>query len=234
LANWIALFILALAAMLLVQNHEGGSIAGLDTGTFAALAAGAALLVYLGGGFARRSRGETSSTLRDALTWMALGLSLVTLYSYRDELLPLAGRLAGELLPGSAMVVEESTGGVTEIKIRKRLDGHFTARTEVNGKPVNMIVDTGASTIVLRPEDAVKAGIDVRNLSYTVPVMTANGRTTAAKIRLNKVAIGPLDRQKVDALVAQPGALNESLLGMSFLSRLRSYEFSGDFLLLRG
>jgi aspartyl protease family protein len=220
--------------MLLVQNHEGGSIAGLDTGTFAALAAGLALLVYLGGGLARRYRGEPSTKLRDALTWIALGLSLVTLYSYRDELLPIAGRLAGELLPGSAMVVEESAGGGAEIKIRRRLDGHFTAKAEVNGKPISMIVDTGASTVVLRPEDAAKAGIDVKGLSYTVPVMTANGRTKAARVRLNKVAIGPLDRQKVEALVAQPGALNESLLGMSFLSRLRSYEFSGDFLTLRG
>jgi aspartyl protease family protein len=97
-----------------------------------------------------------------------------------------------------------------------------------------MIVDTGASTIVLRPEDAKKAGIDVSRLTYRVPVLTANGRTIAARVRLDEVAIGPLDRQKVDALVAQPGALTQSLLGMSFLSRLRSYEFSGDFLTLRG
>ena len=59
-------------------------------------------------------------------------------------------------------------------------------------------------------------------------------RTVAARIRLKEVAIGPLDRQNVDALVAHPGALSQSLLGMSFLSRLRSYEFSGDFLTLRG
>lgn len=234
MSTWVALFILALAAMLLVQNHAEGSIAGLDAGTFAALAGGLALLVYLGGTFARRYRGETSTALRDALTWAALGLSIVTLYSYRDELLPIAGRLAGEIRPGSAMVVEESTGGVAEVKIRKRLDGHFTARTEVNGKPISMIVDTGASTIVLRPEDASKVGIDVKGLIYSVPVITANGRTQAARVRLNKVAVGPLDRQKVEALVAQPGALTESLLGMSFLSRLRSYEFSGDFLTLRG
>ncbi len=220
--------------MLLVQNHDGGSIAGLDTGTFASLAACLALLVYLGGGFARRYRGDTGTMLRDALTWVALGLSLVTLYAYRGELLPIAGRLAGELIPGSAMVVEESAGGPAEIKIRRRLDGHFTARTEVNGKPVSMIVDTGASTIVLRPEDASNAGVDVSRLAYTVPVITANGRTKAARVRLDKVSIGPLDRNKVDALVAQPGTLTESLLGMSFLSRLRSYEFSGDFLTLRG
>jgi aspartyl protease family protein len=233
-STWIALFIVAAAAMLLVQNHDGGTIAGLDTGTFAALAAGVALLIYLGSGFARGYDVGRSTMLRDALTWVALGLVLVTLYAYRGELLPIAGRFAGELLPGSAMVVEQSSGGPAEIKIRRRLDGHFTARTQVNGETVSMIVDTGASTIVLRPEDAAKAGIDLKGLSYNVPVITANGRTNAARVRLKTVAIGPLDRQKVDALVAQPGTLTESLLGMSFLSRLRSYEFSGDFLTLRG
>ena len=168
--------------------------------------------------------------LRDAVTWLALGLGLVTIYAYQDELMPIAGRVVGELLPGSAMTVEESTGGVTEVRIRKRLDGHFNATVKVNGKPISMIVDTGASSIVLRPEDAEKAGIDPGSLTYRVPVLTANGRAMAARVRLDKVAIGPLDRDKVDALVAQPGALTQSLLGMSFLSRLRSYEFSGDFL----
>jgi len=144
------------------------------------------------------------------------------------------GRLAGELLPGSAMVVEQSPGGPAEVKIRKRLDGHFTVKAEVNGAATTMIVDTGASTIVLSPEDAKRAGIDVSRLNFTVPVITANGRTVAAKVRLNTVAVGPLQREDVDALVAEPKALNESLLGMSFLGRLRSYEFSGDFLTLRG
>lgn len=219
--------------MLLVSN-DSGIIANLDSNTFGYVALGVALLVFLGGGMLSRYRGQASSMLRDAVTWTALGLALVTLYSYRDDLMPMAERLAGELLPGSAMIVEERANGPVEVKIRRRLDGHFTAKVDVNGKPISMIVDTGASTIVLRPEDAAKAGIDVHHLTYAVPVMTANGRTTAARVRLDTVAIGPLDRQKVDALVAEPNALTESLLGMSFLSRLRSYEFSGDFLTLRG
>ena len=230
---WIALFILALAAMLLVSN-ESDTIANLDTSTFGYVALGTALLVFIGGGVLARYRGQAGAMLRDAVTWVALGLALVTLYSYRDVLLPIAGRLAGELLPGSAMVVEQSPGGPVEVKIRKRLDGHFTVKAEVNGAVTTMIVDTGASTIVLSPEDAKKAGIDVSRLNFTVPVITANGRTVAAKVRLNTVAVGPLQREDVDALVAEPKALNESLLGMSFLGRLRSYEFSGDFLTLRG
>ncbi len=233
MSAWIALFILAFAAMLLVSN-DSGTIANIDTTTFGYLALSTALLVFLSGGMLTRYGGRAGNMLRDAVTWAALGLSLVAVYSYRGELIPFAGRLAGELIPGSAMIVEENPGGPVEVKIRKRLDGHFTAKVEVNGKPISMIVDTGASTVVLRPEDAKKAGIDTSGLSYTVPVLTANGRTIAARVRLDSVSLGPLTRQKVEALVAQPDALTESLLGMSFLSRLRSYEFSGDFLTLRG
>ena len=233
MTTWLALFILALAAMLLLAN-DSGTIAGIDSDMFGYVALMVALAVFVAGGMVGRYRGRAGPMLRDAVIWIALGLGLVTLYAYKDELMPIAGRVAGELLPGSAMTVEESTGGVTEVRIRKRLDGHFNATVKVNGKPISMIVDTGATSIVLRPEDAKKAGIDPDTLSYRVPVLTANGRVMAARIRLDKIAIGPLDRDQVDALVTQPGALTQSLLGMSFLSRLRSYEFSGDFLKLRG
>jgi len=231
--TWIALFILALSAILLVSN-DSGTIAGLDSTTFGYVAFFSALLVYLGGGLLGGYGGGARNMVRDAVTWVALGLGLVTLYAYKDELMPIAARVVGELVPGTAVTVEESAGGVTEVRLRRRLDGHFTATVEVNGTPVSMIVDTGATSIVLRPQDARKAGIDVDALTFRVPVLTANGRTMAARVHLDKVGIGPLDRQKVEALVAQPGALTQSLLGMSFLSRLRSYEFSGDFLTLRG
>jgi aspartyl protease family protein len=104
----------------------------------------------------------------------------------------------------------------------------------VNGRTVRLIVDTGASTVVLRPEDARNAGIKLSELVYTVPVETANGRAFAAPIRLEKISIGYLTVHKVDALVTRPGALQRSLLGMSFLSRLRSYEFTGNQLVLKG
>ncbi len=233
MTTWIALFILALGAMLLVSN-ESGMIAGIDATTFGYVAFFLALLVYLGGGLMTRYAGGASAMVRDAVTWVALGLGLVTLYAYKDQLTPIAARVVGELLPGTAMTIEESPGGLTEVTIRRRLDGHFTANVEINGKPVSMIVDTGATSIVLTPDDAKKAGIDPDKLTYRVPVMTANGRTVAARIRLKEVAIGPLERTEIEALVARPGALSQSLLGMSFLSRLRSYEFSGDFLTLRG
>ncbi len=233
MTTWIALFILALGGMFLVSN-DSGMIAGVDTTTFGYAVFLMALLVYLAGGLVGRYGGGAGAVVRDAVTWLALGLGLVTLYAYKNELAPIAARVVGELVPGTAVTVETSADGLTEVKIRKRLNGHYTAKVEINGKTVSMIVDTGATSIVLTPSDAKKAGIDMDSLTYRVPVLTANGRTVAARVRLRDVAIGPLDRSKVEALVAQPGALAQSLLGMSFLNRLRSYEFSGDFLTLRG
>jgi aspartyl protease family protein len=66
-----------------------------------------------------------------------------------------------------------------------------------------------------------------------VPVETANGRAFAARIKLDRISLGELTLEKVEALVTSEGALQQSLLGMSFLSRLRSYEFSGDQLVMR-
>ena len=126
-----------------------------------------------------------------------------------------------------------TAGGERSVKIRRRPDSHFVAKIGVNGTPISMIVDTGASTVVLKQTDAALIGIDPKSLVYSVPVQTANGQTFAARVRLGSVTIGAIRLEQVEALVARPGALRESLLGMSFLSRLKSYEFSGDYLTLR-
>ena len=97
-----------------------------------------------------------------------------------------------------------------------------------------MIVDTSASTVVLNSDDARKAGIQTDSLSYATPVEAGNGSFFAARVTLDKVSLGELTVVKVDALVITPGTRVKSLLGMSFLSRLRSYEFSGNQLVMRG
>ncbi len=146
-----------------------------------------------------------------------------------------AVRITGELTPpGYVTDVETNAAGEHSVRLRRRSNGHFAARGEVNGTALTMLVDTGASTVVLKPADAEKAGIDISNLSYTVAVDTANGSTYAAPVRLKAITIGPIEVRDVEALVAKPGTLKESLLGISFLKRLRSYEFSGEYLTLRG
>jgi aspartyl protease family protein len=163
-----------------------------------------------------------------------VALMLVAAYSYREEILGLGHRVAGELLPpGTPLRGESQVDGERSVTIRRRLDGHFVVKTQANGISLNMLVDTGASTVVLKPADAQRLGIPIDRLSYSVPVQTANGTTKAAHVRLRSLAIGGISLNDVEALVAKPGTLKDNLLGMSFLSRLRSYEFTGDFLTLR-
>jgi len=205
-----------------------------DVQELAALAATLALLVIVLPAVFGGYKGRVGGAIRDLLSWTALGLILVAGYSYRDELGRIAFRIAGELSPpGSTLGVEQRQAGERAVRIRRRADGHFVARVSVDGASVSMLVDTGASTVVLRQSDARLLGVDTRRLRYTVPVQTANGLAYAAHARLREVVIGSITLENIDALVAQPGALRESLLGMSFLSRLRSYEFAGDFVTFR-
>jgi len=78
---------------------------------------------------------------------------------------------------------EPQVVGERAVQIRKRSDGHFMVKTEANGISLSMLVDTGASTVVLKPADAQRLGIDVDKLRYAVPVQTANGTTYAASVR---------------------------------------------------
>jgi aspartyl protease family protein len=230
---WLALIFAGVGsvALLLGQN---ATVWGLEPYEFAAIAFGLALFLGILPGILRAYSGRFGTAARDFLTWVALGFVLLAGYSYRDQISQIAYRIAGELAPpGSVVGVEQSPSGERAVRIRRRNDGHFIASVGINNTAVPMLVDTGASTVVLRHADARKVGIETGNLRYTVPVQTANGLAYAAHVRLRTVGVGPISVAGVDALVAQPNTLKESLLGMSFLSRLRSYEFAGDFLTFR-
>jgi|SRR6516165_2742235 len=231
---WIALTLLVIAGLALLLRGDTGSIAGYDPSDFAIAVAGVALLIFLGSALAGSYRGRAGQAVRDLLAWSGMALLLVAGYSYREELFSFGHRVIYELLPpGSALRSDTQIDGEHSVKIRRRPDGHFIARTRANGVALTMLIDTGASTVVLKPADAQRLGIETDKLRYTVPVQTANGTTYAAHVRLRTLALGPISLNDVEALVARPNALKENLLGMSFLGRLRSYEFTGDMLTLR-
>jgi aspartyl protease family protein len=232
---WIALTLLVIAGLALLLRADAGSIAGFDPSDFAIAVACVALLIFLGSSIAGSYRGRAGHAVRDLLTWTLVALLLVAGYSYREEIFSLGHRVVGELLPpGSALRSSEAqVEGERSVRIRRRPDGHFIAKTQVNGVSLTMLIDTGASTVVIKPADAQRLGIEVDRLKYTVPVQPANGTTYAAHVRLRNLTLGPISLNDVDALVAKPGTLKENLLGMSFLSRLRSYEFTTDMLTLR-
>jgi len=232
--GWLGLLLLIIAALVLLLHGDAGSIAGLDSGEFAALTAGVALLIFIGIPALRSYRGRLAQGLKDAATWAAFALVLVAVYSFRSELSVVWQRVAGELLPpGSALSGARDGASLHAVRIRKRSDGHFAVNSQINRTNLTLMVDTGASSVVLKNSDARRIGINVAALHYTIPVQTDNGTSFAAPVTLRLVRVGAITINRVSALVSKPGALNESLLGMSFLTRLRSYEFSGEFLTLR-
>ncbi len=231
---WILLGIMGVAIVVAFSAGVDGSVAGIETGRFMSLVVLGMLSALIGFGLLGEYRGRISTAARDALIWLGLGFVLVLGYSFRDDFRSLAQRVTGELMPpGESISVDNNAAGERAVRIRRRPDGHFVARGDVNGANLVMLVDTGASTVVLKPSDAKAAGIDVDGLVFTVPVRTANGTAYAAAVRIKRINVGGIVIEGVEGLVAKPGALSESLLGMSFLTRLRSYEFSGDFLTLR-
>ena len=110
--------------------------------------------------------------------------------------------------------------------------GHFQANGKVDGRSVSFMVDTGASVIALTERDADRLGIRPTRNSYTASVQTANGVVRAAPVTLNMVDIGGLVVRDVRALVVPGGALNENLLGLSYLTRLKRFEYSNNKLVL--
>jgi aspartyl protease family protein len=225
---WLLLAGLAIALLFLILHHEEGSVGSLSNGDFSSLAYGVALLVFLGGTALTLFRERFAQALTALLLWAAVALLLVVGYSYRFELHEVADRVMAELVPGHVISHGRS------VEVARAVSGDFDVSAQINGARVAMVLDTGASSVVLTRDDAKAAGLPLEVLAYTVPIDTANGRARAASVRLDRIAVGGLVERSVEALVAQPGQLKMSLLGMSFLNRLQSWEVRGDRLFLRG
>jgi aspartyl protease family protein len=224
---WILLLIIGIGLLAAILRHDQGTIGGLETGDFASLVYKLALLIFIGSAVLALFRERIAEAFQAAMFWVVIGLLLATGYSYRHDLRDVADRVMSELLPGRAL----SRGGIVEIARGNR--GEFQIYAEVNGARIPTVYDTGASAVVLTQEAAKAAGLPLDFLNYSVQVETANGRTRAAPVTLDRIKVGGIEERQVPALIAQPGQLRMSLLGMSFLNRLKSSEVRGDRLVLR-
>jgi aspartyl protease family protein len=110
--------------------------------------------------------------------------------------------------------------------------GHFEVDARVNGRRIGFMVDTGASVIALTARDAARLGIHPAQNAFVAEVKTANGTVRGAPTRLDVVEVGNLELRDVAALVLPDQALSDNLLGLSFLSRLRRFEYSDGRLVL--
>ena len=226
----IPLALLGATLVVLLAVPEGTPLLGLDHASFARAAFAVAFLVWLALAGARRAGAAgLARVLGGAAIWAAIILGLTGAYAYRFEAAEFAQRLMGELFPG-----EPQIGAGGEVIVNRRLGGEFVVPATIANTRVAMLFDTGASTVVLRAEDAAKVGLDTRALKFDVDVVTANGSASAAEVVLDRVAVGPIVARNVAALVARKGALGQSLLGMSFLERLQSYSVERGRLVLKG
>jgi len=225
---WFLLIGLLIAILILIAQHGVGTVGPLSTEDFGSLAYELAILVFLAAVLATMFRERFTQAITAALLWVVVGLLLVIGYTYRFELGDVADRVLAELIPGHVI----SHGRTVEVA--RTSAGDFAIAAQINGAHVPMVLDTGASSVVLTPDDAKAAGLPLDLLNYTVSIDTANGRARAAPVTLDHITIGGLEERSVEALVVQPGQLRTSLLGMSFLNRLQSWQVSGDRLVLKG
>jgi aspartyl protease family protein len=222
------LLLLAIGALIVVLARQGGAVTGLGESDLASLVYKIGFLILIGGAVLRIFRDRLGEAIQGALMWVIVGLVLVAGYAYRFELKDAGNRIMAELVPGRAVAYGRT------VEIARTSSGEFQIATEVNGSRVPMVLDTGATSVMLTRDAASAAGLPVEMLKYTIPIETANGRTQAAAATIDRIAIGGIVEHSVPALIAQPGQLKESLLGMSFLSRLQSWEVRGDHVVMRG
>ncbi len=133
-------------------------------------------------------------------------------------------------MPAAAPAASAASGGNVELMPNRQ--GHFHAQARVDGRYLDFLVDTGATTIALTARSAGQLGIHPAAHEFTARASTANGVVTAAPVRLSMVEVGGITVREVTALVFRDGVLGENLLGMSFLSRLRRYEYAHGRLVL--
>lgn len=180
------------------------------------------------------STGILGATRREALRgagfvaiWGGVVAVLGLGYLYRDELAEAPQRVRMALVPGAAVATAER-----EITLTRDEDGAFLMVGQVNGQRVLFLVDTGATDTVLSPDDARRVGIDVDSLAFDQTAETANGLGYGAKWTADRLDVGPIRRDRF-AMVVNKAPMSVSLLGMSFLGGLESFEIRGRTLVLR-
>ena len=173
--------------------------------------------------------GLLGHSLKLVISVLAAGLAVVVLADRGDG--------GGATAPGrdpavaSATAPAQKTVPFSELVLRAGAHGHFTVDASVNGQTLTFLVDTGASSIYLTPQDAARLGWTPPRLTYSERYHTAAGEVRAAPVTLRSLRIGELELYDLPASVGEEQS-SMSLLGMTFLKRFDSYQVRGDRLIL--
>ncbi len=176
-------------------------------------------LVLLGtavaGWFIAENRGNLGKTARMAVAWGLIFIGVIAAYGLWED-------IRGEIMPRQSILTEDRA-----IEVPRAGDGHFNLVMHLNGEPIDFVVDTGATEMVLSLDDARRAGIDPDSLTFFGTASTANGEVKTAFTTIDEVAIGPVTFNRVRVAV-NAGEMRGSLLGMSFLNRFDRIEIAGS------
>ncbi|MCB1547367.1 MAG: TIGR02281 family clan AA aspartic protease [Hyphomicrobiaceae bacterium] len=179
------------------------------------------------------------SVVGEGAVWLLVGLVAATGLYYKSEIVALVGgstitphRTAEA--PASPRIREPETdkGFARVSRIRADQQGHFFTRAFINDRPVDVMIDTGATIVALTYEAAREAGLRLSDRDFTHSVNTANGKARVAPVTLDRITIGDITLRNIRAAVSEPGKLQTTLLGMSFLKRLKAVSIQGGVLVL--
>jgi aspartyl protease family protein len=221
---WLGLLAACAAAYLGLVFLFPGQISGIDQ-TNALQALGLLALVSSGLIYSRGL--QLGQAARNAAIWIGVCAILLIGYTFRAELNQAFVQVRGELLPAYAV-----SSAPHEMTVTASADGGFYIQGQIHGAPVRFVIDTGANGVLLSPDDAKRAGIDVDTLKYIAPAETANGVGYYAPILLPKLAVGQLTLSAVPTAVNK-APMSSSLLGMAFLRQMDSVQIHGDQLTLK-
>lgn len=179
----------------------------------------AILGLVIGAYVLRTYRGRMGTMIQQALIWVLIFLAAVIVFGFKEQ-------LQTQLFPSQGVIISDNT-----ISLSRARDGHFYADMLVNDVPVEFVIDTGASDIVLATQDAERVGIALDRLVYMGIAETANGEVRTARITLDTLAFSGMRNRNVRAFVSE-GQMSVSLLGMAYLRRFDRIEIIGETLLL--
>jgi aspartyl protease family protein len=149
-----------------------------------------------------------------------------------DKITPATAKAVAAKPAATVAMVTSASSGSRTLSIPRDFRGHFATEGRIDGQRIAFMVDTGASVIALNESSAARFGLHPVPNQYTAVVSTANGTIKAARARLDRVEVGGIVVRDVDAMVLPDEALSENLLGLSFLSKLKRFEYANGQLVL--
>ncbi|PHR21120.1 MAG: TIGR02281 family clan AA aspartic protease [Sphingopyxis sp.] len=164
--------------------------------------------------------------IRSALAWVAIFAVFILGFTYQRELLAVWTRVSGEMTGANEQVVVGDT-----LRIRQSADGHFWVDAKVNELPVRFLIDSGATTTAMTLRTARRANVDISESAFPVVLATANGSVEAQRGMVRSLEIGPMVARDLPVVVAEEFG-ESNVIGMNFLSKLRSWRVEGDEMVL--